>query len=211
MVTDTSIMAWALRRTSALDFSSGLERRGRTLLGPGRPSLLWVRRYGRVVPPRRRIESLDRTIGTLVISPQIGLILTKCPQEMVAYILAQPAISQQRWREKLWLGFSAERQPEFDERWPPMRALAERGWVTFVSIAPMLGPVTLPPDFLALARWVIVGGEQGRQTHIRDMKPSWARAVRDQCTAADIAFFMKQMSGKRPLPPDLLIRQFPRR
>jgi protein gp37 len=51
----------------------------------------------------------------------------------------------------------------------------------------------------------------GPQTLIRDMKPSWARAVRDQCAAADIAFFMKQMSGKRPLPPDLLIRKFPRR
>ena len=30
----------------------------------------------------------------------------------------------------------------------------------FVSLAPLLAPVTLPPDFLALSKWVIVAGEQ---------------------------------------------------
>ena len=29
-----------------------------------------------------------------------------------------------------------------------MRPLAEAGYLVFVSIAPMLGPVTLPADFL---------------------------------------------------------------
>ena len=72
----------------------------------------------------------------------------------------------------------------------------------------MLGPVRLADDFAC--RWVIVSGEQGRGEDIRDMRPSWARAVRDQCTAAHIPFFMKQMAGKRPIPPDLLIREFPR-
>jgi hypothetical protein len=33
--------------------------------------------------------------------------------------------------------------------------------------------------------------------------------VRDQCVAAGVPFFMKQMSRKRPIPDDLLIRQPP--
>jgi hypothetical protein len=45
------------------------------------------------------------------------------------------------------------------------------------------------------------------------MKIEWLRQLRDQCKAASIPFFMKQMSGripgKVPIPPDLMIREFP--
>jgi protein gp37 len=125
-------------------------------------------------------------------------------ERLVAYINAQPAIVQQHYRRKLWLGFSAENQYWFDKRWPPMRQLAEAGWFIFVSIAPMIGPVTLPADFLALARWVICSGEQGRRDHVRYMSPDWPRAVRDQCVAARVPYFFKQMSGGRPIVWDLL-------
>jgi hypothetical protein len=40
-----------------------------------------------------------------------------------------------------------------DLRWPPMRDLAQRGWTVFVSIAPMIGSVRLPDDFLELGSW----------------------------------------------------------
>jgi protein gp37 len=175
------------------------------LLGPGQPSLLWLGSMSELFHPRRPKRYIDRAIGTLVISPHLGLIITKCPEVMVPYVLSQPAISLQRWRVKLWLGFSAERQEEFDERWPVMWELAERGWLIFVSIAPMIGPVVLREDFLRLGRWVIVNGEEGPHRDIRPMKASWARAVRDQCRDAGIAFFMKQLSGKAPIPPDLQI------
>ena len=55
--------------------------------------------------------------------------------------------------------------------------------------------------------WVIVGGESGHDA--RPMAPEWARALRDQCKAAGIAFFMKQMTKKAPIPGDLLVRQLP--
>jgi protein gp37 len=38
--------------------------------------------------------------------------------------------------------------------------------------------------------WVIVGGESG--PNARPMHPDWARALRDHCTAAGVAFFFKQ-------------------
>ena len=97
-----------------------------------------------------------------------------------------------------------------------MRALAAAGWFVFVSIAPMLGPVTLPPDFLALGQrgWVICSGEQGLHKFCRDLDPRWARALRDQCRESGVPFFMKQMARREanPIPPDLMMtttRQFP--
>lgn len=55
--------------------------------------------------------------------------------------------------------------------------------------------------------WVIVGGESG--PNARPMHPDWARSLRDQCAAAGVPFFMKQMTKRAPIPNDLLIRQMP--
>jgi len=111
------------------------------------------------------------------------------------------------------LCFSAENQECFDERWPDLRPFAEAGWFVFVSISPMLGPVTLQPDFVAFGprTWVIVNGEceQINPEECRPMDADWARAVRDQCRAAGIPFFMRAMHSGAYVPPDLHIRQFP--
>jgi protein gp37 len=75
---------------------------------------------------------------------------------------------------------------------------------SFASIEPMLGPVILDsyaPD------WIICGGESGR--FAREMNPQWARSLRDGAGRFRRAFFMKQMTGKKPIPDDLMIRQFP--
>ena len=173
------------------------------------PSLIFVNDMSETFLPGRSKEVLDRTFGTLASSDHIGLVLTKLPKRMVAYLTEQPMISQQHWKRKFWLGFSAENQACFDLRWPMMRVLAEQGWTTFVSIAPMLDAVRLPDDFLKLGRWVIVAGEQGPDRICRLMDERWAEALRDQCAAAGIPFFMKQLGMKRLIPPDLLIRQFP--
>lgn len=42
--------------------------------------------------------------------------------------------------------------------------------------------------------WVVVGGESGARC--RPMELDWARALRDQCAAAEVAFFLKQLGGK---------------
>ena len=56
-----------------------------------------------------------------------------------------------------------------------------------------------------------VGGES--QAGARPMHPDWARSIRDQCAAASVPFFMKQMGGPRtkmpPIPADLFIREMP--
>jgi len=176
----------------------------RPLLGQSKPSLIFVGDMADLFHEDRPTWVIDRAVATIAMSNHIGLLLTKRVPRMVDYFAASPP----RWQSKLWLGFSAERQQEFDLRWSRIRSLAERGWLVFVSIAPMIGPVRLPHDFMG--RWVIVSGEEGPDALIRIMNPNWARAVRDQCHAAGIPFFMKQMTGTIPIPSDLLVRQFPR-
>ena len=109
------------------------------------------------------------------------------------------------------LGVSAERQQEADERIPVlMHTVAAK---RFVSCEPLLGPIDLTA-MLAGLDWVIVGGESSKSAKdVRPMDPQWARNIRDQCKAAGVAFFMKQMSGVKPhmpaIPADLYVREWP--
>ena len=182
-------------------------------LGPRKPSLIWIADMSDLFIEDRPKEIIGRALATVVISEHIGLVLTKRSARMAEFFAAQSPHTKRLWQPKLLLGFSAEGQQEFDERWPDMRALTHEGWFVFVSIAPMLGPVKLPDDFRALGKrtWCIVSGEQKiPHTRCRDMDPDLARVVRDQCRKAGIPFFMKQMAKGAPIPPDLqLLRQFP--
>lgn len=86
------------------------------------------------------------------------------------------------------IGVSVEDQRRADERRRDLRSLAERGWRTFVSYEPALGPVDWTGwEFLT---GLISGGESGpgaRPTH-----PDWHRTARDFCAAHGIPYFFKQ-------------------
>jgi len=110
----------------------------------------------------------------------------------------------------VWLGVSAERQQEAEERIPLL--LDTPAAVRFVSAEPLLGPLALdqlaygPGNINALegyadgtqgrggARtridWVIAGGESGPGA--RPAHPDWMRGLRDQCLGAGVPFFFKQ-------------------
>ena len=61
--------------------------------------------------------------------------------------------------------------------------------VRFVSLEPMLGPMgDLNLDGI---HWVIAGGESG--PNARPAHPDWFRKVRDDCAAAGVPFFLKQV------------------
>lgn len=96
-----------------------------------------------------------------------------------------------RWPlSNVWIGFSAENQETFDQRWADVELLAKSGWTTWASLEPLLGPIVLPKHFLNLAKWVVAGGESG--PNARPSHPDWFRSVRDQCQAAGVPFFFKQ-------------------
>ena len=96
------------------------------------------------------------------------------------------------WR--VWLGFSAEDQRRFDERWPHMEPLAEAGWLTWLSAEPLLGPMNLGPAARLLG-WVVAGGESGPGA--RPLHPDWARSLRDQCERPAVPFHFKQWGESR--------------
>ena len=133
----------------------------------------------------------------------------------------------------VWFGVSAEDQVNADEGIPEL--LATPAAVRFVSYEPALGPVDFRPwlhdsDCAIVAEmvctcsepreyclnWIIGGGESG--PHARSADVDWFRSARDQCQAAGVAFFMKQLSGPggraikdiEQFPADLRIREFPR-
>lgn len=56
--------------------------------------------------------------------------------------------------------------------------------------------------------WVIQGGESGG--HKRPFDLAWARSMRDQCAAAGVPYFFKQIDKVHAIPEDLQIRQFPK-
>jgi protein gp37 len=131
----------------------------------------------------------------------------------------------------IWEGVSIEDQPTADARIPLL--LQTPAAVRFISYEPALGPVDIY-QYLGGARnpigpayggrgldWVICGGESGAGARPFDI--AWARSVKDQCAAAGVAFFMKQLGANlgamhlhskkggdmEEWPEDLRIRQFP--
>ena len=150
----------------------------------------------------------------------------------------------ERWwpLPNVWLGVSAERQKEADERIPPL--LATPAAVRFVSAEPLLGPIDFTrylhdsdcrqfefgictchdPREVRLD-WIIVGGESG--PNARPFDTAWAASIVEQCRAAGVACFVKQLGAhviqgserriKRDRkggdmsewPHDLRIREFP--
>jgi protein gp37 len=114
------------------------------LLGKGMPYLIFVGDMSDIFWEKVPDSVIDRVVATLAASDHVGLLLTKRARRMAEYFAAQRSPERLRqWQAHLWLGFSAERQREFDQRWADMRELAARGWTVFVSIAPMLGPVVV--------------------------------------------------------------------
>jgi three-Cys-motif partner protein len=91
----------------------------------------------------------------------------------------------------IWLGVSVEDRAALT-RVRHLQQTAAR--VRFISAEPLLGPLGELP--LRGIHWVIVGGESGPD--FRPMEAEWARAIREQCLKAGVAFFFKQWGGLRP-------------
>lgn len=139
----------------------------------------------------------------------------------------------------IWVGVSVESQQWAE---PRIEALMDvPAAVRWVSAEPLLGPLNIgdlltvqdppegavmeffggrPGEFPAI-RWVVGGGESGPRA--RPCDPDWLRSLRDQCSAAGVAYFNKQMGavwaranggdshgGDWSLwPDDLKVRQYP--
>ena len=109
-------------------------------------------------------------------------ILTKRPKR-----LAQLE-SEIDWPPNVWMGVTVETE-KFQWRIDNLRQCGAP--IKFLSLEPLLGPI---PDLrLDGIDWAIVGGESGPGA--RPIKEEWVLDLRDQCLAAEVAFFFKQWGG----------------
>ena len=106
----------------------------------------------------------------------------------------------------VWLGTSVEDQPRFDERVKHLKDCVAA--VRFLSVEPMLGPIDMHDAFYRARLgpedpykrrnslenwWIIVGGESGNNA--RPCNVGWVRSIVQQCKAADVPVFVKQLGS----------------
>lgn len=132
------------------------------------------------------VEVIRRAFRIMLDCPQhIFIILTKRPERHLDLDIAEP------WADNIWLGVSIEDQRSLNR----IDALRQHpASVRVLSCEPLLS--ALPALDLREIDWVICGGESGPKA--RPMEMDWARNLRDQCVAAQVAFYFKQTGGLRP-------------
>lgn len=157
-------------------------------------------------------------------------VLTKRADVMQRYMVTEYATEPPP--ANVWLGVSVEDQKRADDRIPLL--LQTPAATRFLSCEPLLDAIEFDSEWFNLecpegekshVDWVIVGGESGKGA--RAMQLEWARSIVDQCAAARVACFVKQLGawpvefslpmdltdshGGDPAewPDDLRVREFP--
>lgn len=100
----------------------------------------------------------------------------------------------------IWWGVSVEDRKYGLPRIADLQATPAA--VRFLSVEPLLEDLgTLPLEGIS---WVIVGGESGPGA--RPMHEDWVLSIREQCNAANVAFFFKQWGGVRKKAAGRMLR-----
>lgn len=135
------------------------------------------------------IEGERQKLWRLIeITPSLNwLLLTKRPEN----VLWMSPWSRNRWPDNVWIGTSVGLQVRAVERVPLLLGIPAA--VRFLSCEPLLGPVDLSP-WISQLQWVISGGESGAGARVMNM--DWPRLLRDQCQAAHVPYFFKQVGGR---------------
>ena len=155
---------------------------------------------------------IDRVMAVVALSPwHVYQGLTKRAQRMYDYFSnpATPYRIQQQvdsglanamWPiPNLWLGVSVEDQPRADQRIELLQRTPAA--IRFLSVEPQLEEIWIENHLMGQTScghptWVICGGESGPGA--RPFNLAWAESLLDQCRAAGVPFFMKQI-GSNPV------------
>lgn len=117
-----------------------------------------------------------------------------------------------------YFGFTAENQEWYDRRFKAWREMTPLGFNGWLSAEPLLGPIDLGLRYIAPEdmpfEWVVVGCESGPNR--RPCNIEWVESIVEQCMAAKIPVFVKQLSINgacetdiNKFPAHLRIRQVP--
>jgi protein gp37 len=133
------------------------------------------------------LDFVDRVFETMEqASWHVFQVLTKRSSSMRNYVNRRYAARAAP--PNIWLGVSVEDRRSLSR----IRHLVDSAAaVRFVSFEPLLEDLGVVQ--LAGVHWAIAGGESGPRA--RPIAGDWVRGIRDQCRAADVAFFFKQWGG----------------
>jgi protein gp37 len=195
-------------------------------LDPSRTSQPWAAVYEKVsgCRPLTMHHVRSRLFDLIKRTPHLDwLLLTKRPENF-GRLVCEAGIGSEWPLPNVWLGVSVEDQQRADERIPLL--LQTPAAVRFLSVEPLLGPVDLRPKapdaYAILGRfygtgtfdptgmspaadrvlncfpkidWCIIGGESGGGARPCDV--AWVRSLVQQCRAASVACFVKQLGANR--------------
>jgi len=189
-----------------------------------KPKMVAVQLMGDIFHDSVQGLEIDRVMNVILRCPQhTFIILTKRVKRMERYFfsfyaITRPPISDTTICPKpipnLWLGVSAENQANWNKRLPVLLSIPAAKH--FVSVEPMLGPITpvweegnwvinpffgtksMPDcdstdaDKWGQLNWVVCGAEQGPGARKMDMV--WANTLRADCREYKTPFFFKKSS-----------------
>lgn len=159
------------------------------------------------------------------------LLLTKRPKRALNYYKKyaeniEAGISEFFWSENIHLGVSISTQAEADEKIPILLQIPAA--IKWISIEPILEAVDFGltgartdirnwPHNKRRIDWVVIGAESIGGKPGRECKLEWVRDLIDQCKAASVPVFVKQihLNGKlikdiTKFPKDLRVRGYPK-
>ena len=150
------------------------------------PRLVFVNSMSDLFHPDVPFDFIGQVLEVMADTPQHTYqILTKRSRRL------RDVSEELSWPDNVWMGVSVE-TARYAFRVDHLRHVG--AGVRFVSAEPLLGP--LPDLNLTGIDWLIAGGESGPAA--RPVDEAWLIDLRDQCGAAETAFFFKQWGGRTP-------------
>ena len=151
-----------------------------------RPRLIFVNSMSDLFHAEVPLDFIQKVFAVMADTPQHTYqVLTKRSKRLAS------VARDLDWPPNVWMGVTVE-TPRYAFRIDHLRSVDAA--VRFISAEPLLEG--LPNLDLTDIHWLIAGGESGPRA--RRIEEEWVLDLRDQCAAADVAFFFKQWGGRTP-------------
>ena len=159
-----------------------------------RPRRVFVNSMSDMFHPHVKYDFISDVFDVMREADQhVFQVLTKRPGRAAGWWEEHGQSRFEEWPANVWMGTSVESQ-KYAPRLSVLRRIPAA--IRFVSAEPLLERVDLTQWLEnGTLHWVIAGGESGPRA--RSMDVDWVRDLRDQSTEAGVAFFLKQLGGRR--------------
>jgi protein gp37 len=134
-------------------------------------------------------DVFEEAPGLLDLQVRFWDLVNETPALTWLLLTKRPELAPPRVPRNVWVGATAENQYFADARWAHIRKCDSP--VRFLSIEPMLGPVSMRA-WPYRPHWIIVGCESGPRA--RPTSLDWVQRLRDECAHFRVRLFIKQLA-----------------